>query len=957
MSDALQPLSSWATADPDVARELGRRLATHMGHDTEGLTLGGFYVDTRGGARWGDEKRMGAWLRDPHPTEGWRTHPLWAPDIGNGPAEGMLDNRQLGGVFPIGADGAEVQRLTAEGKVGPSGQFAVEGGTLDEALENWAELKTKTALHYLTNTRGDALHQVIQPLRTHGRLDPIDFERIEWDDLPSHVVGRPKVLEASEVGKGNFLARVVRHGFNRIIGPAISSLVRQPMFIDAYMKGLEQAEQVSVMLRNSPELDARFNGLVTRINNGSGVTDLYEKHTNLGQSRLDNHARARGIRDGSIPVIDPDGELDLLSSEDMHLAYEISQLDERIDAARAGGAFTPDDIKGWWDELGAETQAKWSTMTLSASRDALESAVNAPPTPALDSEAMGLLGDWAQFNRNIEEIEDQLATSFAVNTTAPFIDDHNVRTSFANEVRTIVPFMFAEEQFMRRWAKTMVQSPEAIRKVALLIHGMEASGMIQEDAATGRKMFVYPGSADLMRIMTSTPIGRIFGGVTMPVVQPLSGDVRFMLPGIAQPGAASVSPLVSLPANFAARLFPELKPAADGLLGQHSGQDAYSQLVPSWARTAWKWASTDETDVQLNSAMMQTMKLLHVRADELRDRAAVAEDMGKTKLAAELTAQAEEAAPGPDATPIDIKRFTDKVRRNTKVQFLMRGALGFFGPVTPSANLPDRIDPELSALFRLLPVDQAIDEFLETHPEANAYTVFPTKSVGGAHLPVTEAAFEYLDANPSLAERYPYAGGYLLPQEPGDMDPAAYEMELSAGLRERRTPEEWERQVHFNAVSRHYFADKERKDEMLAQAEAREDKAAVASIKASWRSRAKFYADSYPLFDEMLKSNERRTVRTQALSEMRLAVEDPELSPTPQMAEIRTAIDALDTYLAARAQIGSGRTDVENEARSELKAQIQEWGDRASTNPLLAGFYRGVIAPLAGLDRPDEEDD
>ena len=954
LSDALQAPSAWVTSDPDVAHGVRDKLVARLQGDPNDSTLGGFYVDTRGNARWGDEKRMGAWLRGPHPEQGWNVNPHWQAEIGNGPAEGLIDTRQVGGVFPIGANGAEVQRLNHEGKVSANGAHAVEGATLDQALAEQAELKAKIAVHYLTNTRGDVLHQVVQPLRVHGQLDPLDFERIAWDDMPAQVVGKPRVLDASEVTEGRWLARVIRHGFNRVIGPAISSLVRQPMFLDAYMKGLEQAQQTSSLLRNSPEMEARFTELVDRLNGGPSVTALYDKHTNLGQSRLDNHARARGIVDGSISVVDPDAELDLLSSEDMHLAWQTSRIEERIDHAIGGGAVTPDHVKRWWDDLPAEVQDRWSKLTLGEQRSALEEHANAPITAELDPKAMKVLGDWATFNHNVDGIEESLATRFAVNTTVPYIDDHNIRSTFADEVRNVVPFMFAEEQFLRRWAKTMVQSPTAIRKTQLLLHGMETTGVVQTDPTTGRKMFVYPGSADLMRILTSTPIGKVFGGVSMPVVQPLSGDVMHMLPGMSQPGGASFSPVVSLPANFAAKLFPELKPGVDGLLGSHSGEDAYSQLVPSWARTAWKWTSTDESDVQLNSAAIQTMKLLHVRADDLRARALVADHAGDTAHAVDLRQQADETAPGDDARAIDIKRFEDKVRRNTKVQFLVRGLLGFFGPVTPTAQVVDKIHPELSALFSTMPVDQAIDQFLHDHPDETADTVFSTKSVGGAHLPVTKGVDDYLKANPELAKRYPYAGGYLLPQDPGDMDPSAWEAELSSHLRERRTPEEWERQLHFNSVSRHYFADKAKKDQAMARAQRDEDTVALSSIRAAWSSRTKWYADTFPLFDEMLKSNERRTVRVQALSEMRSAVEDPGIAHTPQVPEIATAIKAFDTFVAARAQIGSGRTDAENAARTELTRQFQAWGDNAAKNPLLYGFYRGVIAPLAGLDPPTE---
>ena len=57
--------------------------------------------------------------------------------------------------------------------------------------------------------------------------------------------------------------------------------------------------------------------------------------------------------------------------------------------------------------------------------------------------------------------------------TIPYIDDHRFRSQMQQYVGNFVPFLFAEEQFLKRWARSVSESPEMIRKAQALLDRYE----------------------------------------------------------------------------------------------------------------------------------------------------------------------------------------------------------------------------------------------------------------------------------------------------------------------------------------------------------------------------------------------------------------------------------------------------------------------------------------------------
>src|SRR5690606_14905971 len=156
-----------------------------------------------------------------------------------------------------------------------------------------------------------------------------------------------------------------------------------------------------------------------------------------------------------------------------------------------------------------------------------------------------------------DEIRDTTVPR-AMKGVAPYIDDHRIRSQFQEYVGNLIPFWFAEEQFLKRWARIITESPEVIRKGQLAMQAARTTGVIRKDG-NGEELFVVPGSAPFVQKMTELANILMPGDIVMPVAEPLTGDTSYILPGFGdQVGVPSFGPMLGIGINFLGRINPEL---------------------------------------------------------------------------------------------------------------------------------------------------------------------------------------------------------------------------------------------------------------------------------------------------------------------------------------------------------------------------------------------------------------
>jgi hypothetical protein len=953
--------SAWATSSYDKANEVRRAIGSKLDADPTKSVIGRFDADTRGAVNY-KQPHWGTAYRNPNAKWGLTRPAEWKPGAGalgiadHEAPQVVLDPDLLPGMYPLGLDGEQVTRMNEAGMISGNGMFAANGASHMEALNSAGATMSKTMGDWLFNGRGDPLYQVGIPMARHGEVSLAKIHSIPTAELPSYVVAKPQVYDGA-AAEGLY-RKAIRFGFDKVVGPALSSLVRRPMFIEAYADGLDQAALLQRDLRRNSVHERNLSGIARDLNDFRGVRNARKLDRIQGEIDDIEERLTEALADHA----------DALASNNAYRIDRTTWKRGQVEAERAAkraelhavagedsGVVTTDDLKQWWSKVDEDTKRQWPGMRVQDQRAALEN-LGAPVSPMFTKRRMRELGEWGRYDEHVGDMSRQVATEWALNKTIPFIDDHRVKSVFSHEARNIFPFLHAEEQFLKRWARTLAVAPASLRKGQLLMNGMLNVGMLHKDPDTGQTWFVYPGSTEMMNVLAHSPIGGlIFGDVAQPMVQPLSGNIANVLSGVGQPGQLSVTPLVSMPLDGIGRMFPELDPIGEKISGRSADRAPLEALLPAWLRTGIESMTADETSAAINSATIQTIAILTVKGDEYRARAATAEKMGKHAKAVKLLEKAQTYSPDDSATALQQKRFADNVTRHARGQILMRGIAGFLGPVQPKGSLPPEARKEYISLLSRMPADEAVAELMDRHPNESAYTIFATDSPSGAYIPPTKEAMKFIEDNPDLATRFPLGGAFLLPQARGDFDQGAYHGEVSAGFRRYRTAEEWERELHFQSVGRPYFAEQRLKNKALDAARTAEDRGEVIRLEAEWRSRKGYYTRKFPLFMEMLQDPERRTRREQVLTELREALDDPEVPETEQSQPLRDVIRSYDQYKLSKAHLFGNTAEVVD-ARKELDRQ---WAEFLNEGPMqdsrVRSFTESVIARITNVDR-DEED-
>jgi hypothetical protein len=258
---------------------------------------------------------------------------------------------------------------------------------------------------------------------------------------------------------------------------------------------------------------------------------------------------------------------------------------------------------------------------------------------------------------------------------------------------------------------------------------------------------------------------------------------------------------------------------------------------------------------------------------------------------------------------------------------------------------PGHVNEDLQQLLKTEPLNEAIASFMQAHPDATAYTVFQTKSQGGAFLPATAQAMQFMADHDGFMRDHPLAGAYFVPQadSTGKFDLNAYREQLQQGLRVKKDPATFWQEVSYAAAAKQYFAVDDQKNALLRNARGPQ----FSQIQNQWTQWSQSFLLANPLFAQQLEDTNGKYSRADLLNDMGNALSDPRLPSTPQTDHLKTLFNAYVTYKAAVNQTNSmGATVMQAAQRKQLEQQFaSEAAQYIAANPDVEAFYNRLIRP------------
>lgn len=197
------------------------------------------------------------------------------------------------------------------------------------------------------------------------------------------------------------------------------------------------------------------------------------------------------------------------------------------------------------------------------------------------------------------------ATERAFRLTMNYVDNPNVRSQFAWQIRNVARFYRALEDFNRRMIRTARNEPMAFAKIALAWNALDDSGFVWDDEF-GEKYFVWPGSRQAFEAING--VFNMFGpGNVFSPSLPLaftsrvnmvtpSADPNSWLPTFSGPYAAmAVLPIM--------RQLPGLRNLEEEFFGEYGkNRTVWDQTLPSHVNRVLGFLSSQRgtTESRLN---------------------------------------------------------------------------------------------------------------------------------------------------------------------------------------------------------------------------------------------------------------------------------------------------------------------------------------------------------------------
>ena len=537
-----------------------------------------------------------------------------------------------------------------------------------------------------------------------------------------------------------------------------------------------------------------------------------------------------------------------------------------------------------------------------------------------------------------------MAEDLAKNRVISFVDNPEVRTQLAMNVRNFARFYRATEDFYRRIVRAVRYNPEALARASLTYEGIAHSGWVQTDD-NGDQYFFYPGLAPVYSVMAK--LGPIFGikdAFKTPMPVEFGAKMKMITPSLNPDSLfpTFAGPVAALPIQMVGNIIPQVKDLEQYLLGSY-GQDQpmISAVLPAHLNRLLQTLSTDERSSQYASAARKAATYLEASGHGI-----------STKVD---PVTGESIAP----TAGEIADYQNKLQASTMTVLALRFMFGFFAPASPIVNLKsdmakwvrDNGRTSYKQVFNKLieqyhgDIDKATQDWIKYYPDQMPYTISESDSTVVANVRAVDTATKWVTDNSALLSKYPQAAAFLIPQA-GKFDFNAYKLLFSQGLKTSKTVTDFVKQVSTAKDKETYYQKKDEFDTLLASAP---DTSTKRQLRDQWQTWSNEFKGTRPLLQEELGKGAALGVeRTAALKDLRLMLSDTSVTTQPATRRIlKSMLDEYDSYVTARDFAASSGSNVSQTTKDALKVGAQSTIKAIAGNDASAlAAYNSLFAPL-----------
>ena len=751
---------------------------------------------------------------------------------------------------------------------------------------------------------------------TYSRVD--DVNTIPADDLRGTVAIGPR-LAVVPTNK-NIFERIVTDTFSKVFGPAIDALSRQPQAMHAFVTALPTNLSIAEW-----SFDQR-------------LADVMMRHIKLG-----------GTPETATAMQYLDDAYGYLTYSDVFIANRIFDgLPDYVFDSMIEGKISAEDL--------TQLLQRYSPPKTTAVGKLLSDP---------DFGIQGTLEDMRELGRsaksaraNILKAEENTQIQ-AINSIIPYIDDSKERSLFATKVQTLMPFHYAEENFIKRWARIFGESDDLllrkIHQAQLTFNGMREAGIVTEDP-NGDWWVAMPG-AGLVHSALSTFFN--LGGIGLDTANiDLKPVARLdnLLPGFnTRVGEPQIGPLGALPMSILSAWMPELQPIRRDLLGDLGATR--------------KWWETFIPPV-----LARGKDALHAMFDP--EYMSVA--MGSALNNYTAYTMADGSFPGETASAKEREEWLNKARNLARISFLSNFIVNTIFPVPGTTtfkvagqpddggittaltqvDIKDVFTQDFQTYVKTFGYDEGLYQYINNNPNANVYQIFNPQAfqVAGTDrlttgpILATEEAYEFYVNHNDFMTEHPNGLSWFAPGQgfANDTETSAYVWNqlMYNGLRQRITNEEFNDALIYKVSSYEYYDMLERHErELLSVADKPQT---LYATKQRHDAEISDWKLAHPLFDQLLQNANGRTQRQTTINDIRTIINSDAVE-SPYFDAIGDLHRAYEVYTISRSRI-TGQSSAEIQKRNAFDREFQRFGEEwALMNPDIEMLWKSVYEPESGI--------
>ena len=820
-----------------------------------------------------------------------------------------------------------------------------------------------------------------------------------WPNAPDNILAfMPVTEEGGKIGEkiSKAWTSILRNWFDGVVNPMIGAMVREPLFQHYLALGTEQTTGVRRIYHRS-KLEVREG--VSDVGGGGHVEWVdkpynYRLHeasgrtpsTRLGRMDADNQYvidELEGFVEFDWPLAkgDPEAAASMLAAgietkspfatidaihqiiKEGDVPADVSQVLERV--ARLMGELPANTIDSLLKATRqSSTHIGWyGAVRVNTVADVLDEHVR------LQNEFFGYM----LHRKLMADAHRDIAARRAMTLTSAYIDDHRIRSQFQAMVGTVVPFWFAEDNFLRRIGRSLKHNPLMFRNLHLTMNAGIYSGIVQEDQF-GEKQIVIPGSEVATHYMLSiadkTPIiSSVFGGNLGSVQRPgmgISMNIH-VVPGydLDSMGQLGLGPLLAAPINFASGRDAEIRQMFEHNLvgGRYPGASKLNTGAGGTVSSAFEaaWSSVAP------ALVVRAFALLGIDGPNGEARSKAKIDVLKF-MAMNGSLPTEQEIASHSNPALYEEAFLEDVDEMAKQYQLLQALSWFWGPST--GQLADLTlhenwewNQEFHELLEMgLPYEEAYPQWVK-NVEARTGEKFdpvehsPFRTSGYTKIPfavleTTQDANRWLVDNDAFARDFTMSSAFFMPRK-FDVDDDEYvsevkQRQLNMGLRKLDTSEEFLSELYFNisypVYSKRRITYMTRKNSMRAM------NMDTTELDTKWDLWYAAFQMQHPVFVNQITTGTARIKRDATVSEFRLLVESPELVPEGLHRE--DILNAMATIVGFSDKMDGlkGQSDPRARAkRDALRFQYKRIMEEFVHNkPWLNELYYSVFLPIIG---------